>query len=192
MPARAADGEGASAAGPTQTCRDARVTMPPMPAPTTSPDRAGAACWACGAPARDDCAYVFVLVAPSRRVLDARGYPATRGRRLDKVRVRVPRCASCQAQSRLGIAIVLGGSAVGAIVATILQAAVWPDVAAPSWLRVSHEGIGNTGTGIGAVLGFVAGLLAAFLLRRRAGLRSLTSYPPIRMLRREGWQYPSD
>ena len=155
-------------------------------------DRPDATCWQCGAPARADCACKLVLVAPTARALDPLGFPVKRDGWRDKVRVAVPRCPECRNRALVMIIGAFSGMAVGAIVASILQAVVWPRLEAPSWIRVYHEGIGTTATGIGAVLGFVVALLGFSLRRRTSGLRSLNTYPPIRMLRRAGWQYPMD
>ena len=63
---------------------------------------------------------------------------------------------------------------------------------APSWLRVYHRGIGNVGTGIGLVLGFVAALLGMAWERKRSGRQSANTYPPIVSLRQLGWSFISD
>lgn len=86
--------------------------------------------------------------------------------------------------------IVLGSAAAGAIALPVLQSLFWPGIEAPAWLLVGNEGMGGTATGIGAVLGFVAALLCAALHRRLSGIRALNTYPPVRMARRAGWQYP--
>ncbi len=117
-----------------------------------------AQCWQCGAPAQADCAYRIALVAPSRRHLDALGFPAIRRWTQDSVRVPVPRCAACRNRTRAGIAVVFGLTGLAAAAGTFLQTGFWPHAEAPSWLHYEHEGYGNAGTGIGLVLGFVLAL----------------------------------
>ena len=158
---------------------------------TRSHDTTDAACWQCGASAGAECAYTLVLVAHPGRGLDALGFPVERGARLDRVSVRVPRCARCRSRNRLSVMICFGGAIAGAIVFTILQSRFWPQIEKPTWLSVSHEGVGGTTTWIGAVAGFVVAILGVALHRRLSGFRSLNSYPPVVMLRQAGWHYPS-
>ena len=158
--------------------------------PTRSWDPAESICWQCGAPARAECAYRLLLVADPSREVAALGYPVERGTRRDKLRIPVPRCARCQDRNRLSIVLVLGGTALGAIVVPILQALYWPNARLPAWVHSSHEGIGNSATGIGIVAGFVIALLAVFLHRQWLGLQPINSYPPVIRLREEGWRYP--
>ncbi|SDS88366.1 hypothetical protein [Bradyrhizobium canariense] len=131
------------------------------------------------------------MVANPQRKLDASGYPVSRGTQQDELSVPVPRCAGCRSRNRLSAAIVLGGTVSGAIILPILQSLFWPQLTAPGWLIVSHEGIGNLATGIGAVLGFAAALLGVVLHRRLSGIRSLNAYPPVVTLRQTGWRHPA-
>jgi hypothetical protein len=159
----------------------------PQPRPTPWLLREDAPCWQCGAPARPELAYTFVLYAAPRRHLDGLGHAVLRGRSWDRVKIRVPRCVACRARNRAAVALSLGSALAGAIVGTILQATVWRDVMPPAGVVVGHEGIGNTGTGIGAVLGLLAPMPLIALRRRGAGLRPLNTYPPVLMLREAGW-----
>jgi len=163
-----------------------------MADPTTWLDRNDATCWQCGAPADAACSYALLLVADARGGLSALGYSVDRGKREDKVRVRVPRCRNCRGRNRRSAMITLGGMAVGALVAPIVQSRFWPQTETSAWLQVSHEGIGGTANGIGLVVGFVAAMLGIALHRRLSGLRSLGTYPPVIFLLHAGWHYPSD
>jgi hypothetical protein len=71
-----------------------------------------------------------------------------------------------------------------------LQSLFWPPLEAPSWLLLSHPGLGGIATGIGAVLGFMAAVLGVALHRRASGIRALNTYPPVVRLRKAGWRYP--
>lgn len=90
------------------------------------------------------------------------------------------------------IAVVAIVTLATAIAGTIIQSFVFPEAAASSWLRIYHHGIGNVGTGIGLVLGFVAALLAMAWERKRSGRQSANTYPPIVSLRELGWSFISD
>jgi hypothetical protein len=153
-------------------------------------DMTDTACWQCGAPADAESAYKLLLVADSRRALDALGYPVKRGGQEDRMRVPVPRCANCRFRNRLSVTIVLGSAAIGAIVAQIVKSLFWPQLPAPAWLHVGDNGVGGTVTGVGLVLGFAVAVLCVALNRRLSGLRSLGTYPPVVALRRAGWHYP--
>ena len=118
------------------------------------------------------------MKAASSRQLDGLGYPVQRGRRQDKVRIEMP-----------VLAIV---AVVAAIAGTLIQSFVFPAAAAPSWLKIHHDGIGNVGTGIGLVLGFIAALLGMEWERRRSGRQSANTYPPVVSLRQLGWSFLSD
>jgi hypothetical protein len=87
----------------------------------------------------------------------------------------------------LSAALALAGLVVGAITGTILQSVVWPEVQAPSWLRVSHEGIGNSGTGLGVLAGFMVAVLVIAWHRKRSGFKALNQYPPVKRLKEYGW-----
>jgi hypothetical protein len=93
---------------------------------------------------------------------------------------------------RTGIALVFGFAAFAAIAGTVMQAVFWPHAKAPSWLNYTHEGIGNTGTGIGSILGFVLALWGVAWRNRRQGIRSLMKYPPVMQLWQIGWRIPGD
>jgi hypothetical protein len=134
---------------------------------------------------------MLVLVARPGRGLDALGSSVERGAWQDKVRVPVPRCARCRSRNQLSVMICFGAAVAGAIVFPILRSQFWPQIETPTWLSVSHEGIGGTTTWIGAVAGFVAAILGVALHRRLSGFRSLNSYPPVVMLQQVGWHYPS-
>ena len=96
--------------------------------------------------------------AASSRHLDGLGYPVQRGRTQDKVRIEMPRCGSCRSWVGVWIAVLAIVTLAAAIAGTIIQSFAFPEVAAPAWLKIYHHGIGNVGTGIGLVLGFVAAL----------------------------------
>lgn len=162
--------------------------MTGSPASINGPDET---CWQCGAPASADCAFVLKLVAHPHLGLEARGFTTKRGRRQDRVNVRVPRCPNCRFRARLSVTLVLGSAVAGAIVAPILQSLLWPHFAAPRWIRAGHRGNGGPATGIGFVIGLLLALLAVAVHRRLARIRSANSYPPVKMLRQAGWHYPS-
>jgi hypothetical protein len=150
------------------------------------PDHSGGAtCWQCGAPANPKHAFRFRLVAaPQQQVLDPLGFPVEREGNVDRVIVAVPRCRSCRERGWLAVVIALGATIVGAIVVLLVRSLVWP-----SSLYVAHEGVGDLAIIIGAVLGFLIGLLCNVLRNRASGLRSLGSYPPLFALRQLGWHY---
>jgi hypothetical protein len=148
-----------------------------------------ATCWQCGAPARADCAYQLRLYASSGDRLDSRGLPVKRGRDQDIVTVAVPRCLACRSRNRISVTIVLAGTAVGCLLAPLLQSEFWPQFDRPQ-AGLFQYGIGSTAVGVGLLVGFVVSLLAAAVYKRRAGMRPLDTYPPVRMLRRDGWHYP--
>lgn len=150
----------------------------------------GTICWQCGAPASDACAYSLRLVAASRSGLRAPGCLVKRGDRQDEVRVRVPRCPDCRLRTLVSIGIIFAVTLAAMIAAPILQSVLWPRLSLPFWLVASDQGTGNTATGVGLVLGFVVALLSVVLHRRLSGIRPVTTYPPVVMLRREGWHFP--
>ena len=149
-------------------------------------------CWMCGAPAASGCGAKLVMKAASSRQLDGLGYPVQRGRRQDKVRIEMPRCASCRSWVSGWIAVLAIVAVVAAIAGTLVQSFVFPAAVAPAWLKVHHHGIGNVGTGIGLVLGFIAALLGMAWERKRSGRQSANTYPPVVSLRQLGWSFLSD
>lgn len=149
-------------------------------------------CWMCGAPAASGCSAKLVMKAASSRQLDGLGYPVQRGRRQDKVRIEMPRCASCRSWVSGWIAVLAIVAVVAAIAGTLVQSFVFPAAVAPAWLKVHHHGIGNVGTGIGLVLGFIAALLGMAWERKRSGRQSANTYPPVVSLRQLGWSFLSD
>jgi hypothetical protein len=150
------------------------------------------ACWQCGRPATRDSAYAMFLVAAADAHLDGLGAPVQRGRREDKVRLRIPRCEACRFRGWLGVATVLAGALVGGIAGPILQATIWPPWQGPAWLQIDHEGPLSNAAAFGMVAGFVIALLGVAVSRKRAGLRSLNNYPAVLTLRQEGWRFPAD
>jgi hypothetical protein len=146
----------------------------------------------CGETAVSGCDTKLVMHAPSACCLDALGYPVQRGRGRDKVRVQVPRCAGCRSWVRDWIATVAVVTVLAAIAGTLIQSFFFADVSPPRGIEAYHEGIGNIGTGIGLVLGFVAAMLAMAWERRRSGRQSVNDYPPVVSLRELGWSFVSD
>lgn len=149
-------------------------------------------CWMCGKSAVAGCGAKLVMFAPSAFCLDGLGYPVQRGRGRDQVRVEVPRCAGCGSWVTGWTVVVAVVMVAAGITGTFVQSAFFADVPPPSWIKVYHEGIGNTGTGIGLVLGFVAALLAMAWDRKQSGRQSANAYPPIVSLRKLGWSFISD
>jgi amino acid transporter len=149
-------------------------------------------CWMCGAPAVSGCDAKLVLKAASSRQLDGLGYPVQRGRRLDKVRIEMPRCGSCRSWVSGWIAVLAVVVVMAGIAGTLVQSFVFPAAVAPAWLKVHHHGIGNVGTGIGLILGFIVALLGMAWERKRSGRQSANTYPPVVSLRRLGWSFLSD
>jgi hypothetical protein len=149
-------------------------------------------CWMCGAPAVSGCDAKLVMKAASSRQLDGFGYPVKRGRRQDKVRVEMPRCASCRSWVSGWIAVLAIVTVAGGIGGTLIQSFIFPEAAAPSWLKGYHHGIGNVGTGVGLVLGFLAALLGMARERKQSGRQSANTYPPVVSLRHLGWSFLSD
>ena len=99
----------------------------------------------------------------------------------------MPRCAGCRGW-------VIGWIAVAAIVAVaagiagaFVQSVFFSSAASPSWLKIHHEGIGNIGTGVGILPGFVAALLAMASERKRSERQSANTYLPVVSLRKLGW-----
>jgi hypothetical protein len=163
----------------------------PMAKQDQALDEGDGVCWQCGAPARANCAYSLELVAAPGRGLDAIGYPVTPGRRLNTVRVGVPRCIACRGRGQDAIVITFAGMFAGAVIAPILQSHLWPNIELP-WLDVlHHRGPLGTASAIGAVVGVLVAISGVALARRRRGLRALNSYPPVVALRQAGWQYPA-
>lgn len=148
-------------------------------------------CWMCGKSAAAGCSAKLVMFAPSASGLDDLGFPVQRGRGRDKVRVEIPRCADCRGWVTGWIVVVAIMTVAAGIAGTVVQSAFFSDAAPPSWLKVHHEGIGNVGTGIGLVLGFVTALLAMAWKRKRSGRQSASTYPPVVSLRKLGWSFIS-
>ena len=146
----------------------------------------------CGALADPGCQAKLVMTAASSRHLDGLGYPVQRGRTQDKVRIEMPRCGSCRSWVGVWIAVLAIVTLAAAIAGTIIQSFAFPEVAAPAWLKIYHHGIGNVGTGIGLVLGFVAALSGMAWERKRSGRQSANTYPPIVSLRQLSWSFISD
>lgn len=132
-----------------------------------------AVCWQCGGAAEGDCTFVKVLEAPTRRGLDAQGFDVKRGRFTDTIRVPVPRCRACRSRSRISMALVFGGLAVGVVVGwTVFGRIAWAPVA-------------------GAVLGFLIPIVALVVVQRGSGRRAIDAYPPVWSLKAAGWTEPS-
>jgi len=157
-----------------------------MPAQSGLSDRTEV-CWQCGAPARRASAYRLKLVAASRHGLDAPGFLVRRGDREDEVEVRVPRCVECRLHNRLSIFIIFATALAGAIIAPMVQSALWPGIRAVAFHQPDGHGVAPA---IGIIVGFVAASLGIALHDWLAGRRTLTSYPPVVVLRQRGWHYP--
>ena len=156
-----------------------------------SPDKAGAErCWQCGAPASAGCAYRMRLSASSGRRLDSRGYARKRSGDRDIVTVEIPRCRPCRSRARKSLMIIFAVTLVACIVAPLLQSKFWPQFDTPADAALFQYGIGNTAAGVGLAIGFVVSLLGTALYMRHLRIRSLDTYPAVRMLRREGWRFP--
>jgi hypothetical protein len=149
-------------------------------------------CWMCGAAAASGCQAKLTLRAPSARRLDGLGYPVQRGNGQDRVRIEMPRCAGCRSWGSGWIAVVAVVTVAASIVGTVVQSVFFSEVVPPPWLKVYHQGIGNLGTGIGLVVGFIAALLAMAWERKRSGRQSANTYPPVVSLRKLGWSFISD
>ncbi|HTW73073.1 MAG TPA: hypothetical protein VME47_24565 [Acetobacteraceae bacterium] len=138
-------------------------------------------CWQCGAIAATATGCDLLLVADPRFGLSGYGYLVKRGARQDEVRVRVPRCGRCRQRSGVSIAFVFTCAGLGAVAGRALPL--------PADWHASPPG-GSAGLAIGLVAGFVAAMLALALYRHLAGIRAVTTYPPVVRLRREGWHFP--
>ena len=149
-------------------------------------------CWMCGKSAVAGCGAKLAMFAPSAACLDGLSYPVQRGRGRDTVRIEMPRCAGCRGWVTGWIAIVAVVTVAASMAGTIVQSVFFSEVAPPTWLKVYHEGIGNTGTAVGLVLGFVAAMLGMAWERKRSGRRSANTYPPVVSLRELGWSFISD
>ncbi len=131
----------------------------------------GATCWQCDAPADPACAYTEKLNIRSNRGADAEGFPVRRGRRMDTVRVSIPRCAKCQTRNLITTALIYIGFAAGAF-------------AGSSWSK------SGWGLPVGA---FLVGLPLAFAIQwaeRLMGHQLNKDYPPVARLRAAGWSDP--
>jgi hypothetical protein len=148
-------------------------------------------CWMCGRPADAGCSAKLVMSARSSRNLDALGYSVQRNGTQDKVRIEVPRCGACRSWVGGWVAVLATVAVAAGIAGTIIEGFAFPDVAAPSWLKVHHQGIGNVGTVIGFVLGFTVALLGMAWERKRSGRQSANNYPPVVSLRKLGWSFTS-
>ena len=146
----------------------------------------------CGSPAVSGCGSKFVMFAPSARRLDALGYEVWRRRGQDTLHIEMPRCARCRSWVGNWIAVLATVTVAAGIAGTFIQSFVFSDTTAPSWLNAGHLGIGNIGSGLGLVVGFVAALLAMAWERKRSGRQSANTYPPIVNLRHIGWRSTSD
>lgn len=103
----------------------------------------------------------------------------------------MPRCAGCRSWVGNWIAVLAIVTVAAGIAGTIIQSLAFADVAAPSWIKTHHDGLGNVGTGVGLVLGFVATLCAMAWERKRSRRQSANTYPPIVSLRHLGWSFIS-
>ena len=137
------------------------------------------ACWQCGAPARDECAYRFKLFAYPGSGADSLGYPVTPGRGMDSVVVRVPRCDACRGRGDDGIVLLFVGMIAGAIAAPMMRALWFANIAS-----------GGTASVIGLVVGALLAICGVAWRRRSLGLRALNAYPPVLALRQAGWSPP--
>ena len=133
-----------------------------------------------------------IRTAAASRHLDGLGYSVRRGRAQDKVRIEMPRCARCRSWGSGWIAVLAVVTIVAGIAGTLIQSFGFPTAAAPAWLKVHHHGVGNVGTVIGLVLGFVAVLWGMARERKRSGRQSANTYPPVVSLRQLGWSFISD
>ena len=149
------------------------------------------ACWQCGAPAREDCAYPLKLVARPGSHFDALGYPVTSGRGMDTVIVRVPRCAACRGRGQDGIVLLFVGMIVGAILGPIFKWMFAAYIPSFSWVHVlSHRNAASSASAIGVAIGAVVAIVGVAWRRRSLGFRSLNSYPPVIALKQAGWHFP--
>lgn len=144
-------------------------------------------CGMCGGPAVSGCEARLVMYAPSALCLDGLGHPVQRRKGRDNVRIAMPRCGGCRSWVSRWIAVVATVTVAAGIAGTSAQSVFFSEAAPPPWLKVYQEGIGNVGTGIGLVLGFVVALLGMAWKRKRSGRRSANAYPPVVSLRKLGW-----
>jgi membrane associated rhomboid family serine protease len=77
----------------------------------------------------------------------------------------------------------------GGLLLPLLQWASSPLL--PPGLRVNHYELFSVAALAGLIGGLYLAILARFLRRRELGLRSQTSYPAIKDLRKLGWDFPS-
>jgi len=153
----------------------------------SSPSKADATCWQCGAPADTGCAYRMRLFAEPSRRLDSRGYLVKRGSHQDIVTIAIPRCRTCRSRGRISLTIIFIVTLAAGVAAPFVQSKFWPQFDTPPGAALFQYGVGPPATGVGLLLGFVVSLLGCALYRQYLGARSLATYPPVRMLRREGW-----
>jgi hypothetical protein len=146
-------------------------------------------CWSCGLPASADCAVTLILVAPSWRKLDPLGHTVRRSFLQHEIRVPVPRCRACRNRNRRG-EWMIGAAAIGGGLMLPLLHWVYSPLFPPG-IRVNHYALFSLAALAGSLGGLYLGLLARFLRRKGLGLRSLTSYPAIEDLRKQGWNFPS-
>ena len=154
-------------------------------------DNAGA-CWQCGAPAREECAYPYKLAAHHGSNFETFGYPVKPGSQNDTVVVPVPRCAACRGRAQDGIVLLFAGMIGGAIFAPILESMFSAYIPSFSWVHVLTHRNAPVGTvsSIGVAIGAVIAIVGVAWRRRSLGFRSLNSYPPIVALKQAGWHLP--
>jgi len=154
-------------------------------------NRSYAVCWQCGGAAEPEAAYHVGLVASTSRALSPLGFPVTRQGWQDSVRVPIPRCRTCRTRNRGTAVTILIATVSGALVLPALRSAFrQADGSPPWWLGCDTPD--HIMTGVGMILGFLIAVLGIAVHKRRLGLRSLNSYPPVVALRRSGWQWPGD
>ena len=130
-------------------------------------------CWHCGAPA--DPEDVLELELVSSGGLYALGYPVTRGRPADRVRVQIPRCYACRERTSFSIGDSLIGAAVGLAAGVVIYQSA-------------------SGAVMSALAGFLlgAGVPVCRGISRRTPLRlrSTQDFPRLMQLRAFGWREP--
>ena len=149
------------------------------------------ACWQCGAPARQDCAYSYKFAAAHGSNFETLGYPVKPGSQNDTIVVPVPRCAACRGRAQDGIVLLFVGMIGGAILAPILHWMLSAYIPSFSWVHVlAHRNAASSASAIGVAIGAVIAIVGVAWRRRSLGLRSLNAYPPVVALRQAGWHLP--
>lgn len=131
-----------------------------------------AVCRYCGAPANPAFAHNVSLYANSREHLDGQGFPVERGRGIDYVHVKIPRCAACCDRQILAPWLIMGGAVVGLVFGSELGSVV---------------GLNPLMSVVGAVIGLVTVGYGRVRCERLSRRRS-TPYPPVERLHQAGWR----